>query len=347
VSELHQGVSRKMWSFLWPDRSPDDIPIESVTNGIHTLSWIGNRVKRLYDEFLGPDWVERIDDPAIWDKVVDIPDEALWSVRKHLKRTLRSFILDRARQRWMAGNYHPVQAVAAGVMLDPTALTIGFARRFATYKRANLVMRDVERLKALVNAPDRPVQFVFAGKAHPADDPAKHLVQDVYRILKRAEFGGRIAFIEDYDINVARHLVQGVDVWLNTPRRPNEASGTSGQKAAANGVLNLSVLDGWWREGYNGKNGWAIGEDVEYANTDEQDAADAESLYEILENEIVPLFYDRDENYIPRGWLQRVKESIRTLAPMFSTRRMVKEYTTEMYVPAAMSSVSGGDVGTA
>jgi starch phosphorylase len=188
------------------------------------------------------------------------------------------------------------------------------------------------------------VQFVFAGKAHPADDPAKHLVQDLYRTLKRAEFGGRIAFIEDYDINVGRHMVQGVDVWLNNPRRPNEASGTSGQKAAVNGVLNFSVLDGWWREGYNGKNGWAIGEDENYASADEQDAADAESLYEILENEIIPLFYDHDENYIPRGWLQRVKESIRTLAPMFSTRRMVKEYATDMYVPAAMPSASGDDV---
>jgi starch phosphorylase len=339
VSELHRDVSRKMWHFLWPDRAEDDIPIGLVTNGIHTLSWIGNRVKRLYDEFLGPDWVEQIDDPAIWDKVVDIPDEALWSVRKHLKRKLMSFIRERARQRWIAGGYHPVQAVAAGVMLDPAVLTIGFARRFATYKRANLLMRDVERLKELVNAPDRHVQIVFAGKAHPADDPAKHLVQDVYRTLKLAEFGGRIAFIEDYDINVARYLVQGVDVWLNTPRRPNEASGTSGQKATVNGVLNFSVLDGWWREGYNGKNGWAIGEDGDYANADEQDAADAESLYEVLENEIVPLYYDRDEYYIPRGWLQRVKESIRTLAPMFSTSRMVKEYTTDMYVPAAMSSV--------
>ena len=343
VSELHRDVSRKMWSFLWSDRAESDIPIESVTNGIHTLTWIGSRIKRLYDEFLGSDWTERIDDPLVWDKVVDIPDEALWSVRKHLKRRLMSFIQERVRLRWMAGGYHPVQAVAGGVMLDPAALTIGFARRFATYKRATLLVYDVERLKALVNTPNRPVQFVFAGKAHPADDPAKHLVQDLYRTLKRAEFGGRIAFIEDYDINVARHLVQGVDVWLNTPRRPNEASGTSGQKAAVNGVLNFSVLDGWWREGYNGKNGWAIGEDEEYPNRDEQDATEAESLYEVLENEIVPLYYDRDESYVPRGWLQRVKESIRTLAPTFSTWRMVKEYTTDMYVPAAMSSVFEGD----
>jgi len=342
VSELHRDVSRKMWRFLWPDRAEDEVPFESVTNGIHTLTWLAGRLKRLYDEYLGPDWVERIDDPTVWDGVMDIPDEALWSVRKHLKRKLMSLIRERARQRWIAGNYHPVQAVAAGVMLDPAALTIGFARRFATYKRAHLLLRDVERLREIVNVPDRPVQFVFAGKAHPADDPAKHLVQSVYRTLKQAEFGGRIAFIEDYDINVARHLVQGVDVWLNTPRRPHEASGTSGQKAAVNGVLNFGVLDGWWREGYNGKNGWAIGEDGEYSNQDEQDEADAESLYQVLENEIIPLYYDRDENWIPRGWLQRVKESIRTLAPMFSTSRMVKEYTTEMYVPAAMSSALEG-----
>jgi starch phosphorylase len=342
VSELHRDLSRKLWNFVWPDASEEDVPISAVTNGIHTLTWIGNRIKRLYDEFLVPGWVEHIDDPAVWDRVVDIPDEALWSVRKHLKRKLMSFIRERTRQRWIMGNYHPVQAVAGGVMLDPAALTIGFARRFATYKRASLLMRDVERLKALVNEPDRPVQIVFAGKAHPSDDPAKHLMQDIYRLLKRAEFGGRIAFIEDYDINVGRHLVQGVDVWLNTPRRPMEASGTSGQKAAANGVLNCSVLDGWWREGYNGKNGWAIGDDVEYADQEEQDQADGESLYEILENEIVPLYYDRDENYVPRAWLQRVKASIRTLAPIFSTSRMLKEYTTEMYVPAAMSGVPEG-----
>ena len=343
VSELHRDVARKMWNFLWPDTAEKDVPIGVVTNGIHTLTWLASRLKRLYDEYLGPEWVENIDDLVMWDKVVDIPDEALWAVRKHLKRNLMSLIRERTRQRWIAGNYHPVQAVAAGVMLDPAALTIGFARRFATYKRANLLIRDVERLKALVNTPDRPVQIVFAGKAHPADDPAKHLVQSVYRTLKQAEFGARIAFIEDYDINVARHLVQGVDVWLNTPRRPMEASGTSGQKAAVNGVLNCSVLDGWWREGYNGKNGWAIGDDVEYSNQEEQDTADSEVLYDLLENEIVPLYYDRDESYIPRGWLQRVKESIRTLAPMFSTSRMVKEYAVDMYVPAAMPSALGDD----
>jgi len=343
VSELHGDVSRKLWRFLWPDRPEEDIPINTVTNGIHTHTWLSGRLKRLYDEYLGPDWTEQIDDPGTWDKVMDIPDEALWAVRKHLKRKLASFIRERARQRWMSNGIHPVQVVASGVLLDPAALTIGFARRFATYKRATLLLRDVERLRALVSIPDRPVQIMFAGKAHPADEPAKRFIQDLYRLVKQPEFGGRIVFVEDYDINVARYLLQGVDVWLNTPRRPQEASGTSGQKAAINGVLNCSILDGWWREGYNGKNGWAIGDEEEYPNEEAQDEADSQSLYELLENEIVPLYYDRDDDYIPRRWLRKVKESIRSLAPTFSTWRMVKEYTAEMYVPAALSASFEGN----
>lgn len=344
VSELHGDVSRKLWRFLWPDRPEEDVPIHAVTNGIHTLTWLSGRLKRLYEECLGPDWIEKIDDPATWDKVKDIPDEALWAIRKHLKRKLASFIRERARQRWMSNSIHPVQVVASGVLLDPAALTIGFARRFATYKRATLLLRDVERLRALVSMPDRPVQIVFAGKAHPADEPAKRYIQDLYRLVKQPEFGGRIVFVEDYDINVARYLVQGVDVWLNTPRRPQEASGTSGQKAAINGVLNCSVLDGWWREGYNGKNGWAIGdEEEEYPDENAQDEADSQSLYELLENDIIPLYYDRDDDYVPRRWLRKVKESIRSLAPTFSTWRMVKEYTADMYVPAALSASFGGN----
>jgi len=257
-------------------------------------------------------------------------------VRQHLKRKLVAFIRERARLEWQRGGAHPVQVVAGGVLLDPYALTIGFARRFATYKRAALVLRNIDRLRKIVTDPARPVQFIFAGKAHPADDPGKHVIQDLYRVIKDAGLGGRMVFLEDYDMNVARHLVQGVDVWLNHPRRPLEASGTSGQKAAANGVLNLSVLDGWWREGYNGSNGWAIGDDTTFPDEGQQDAADAESLYSILENEIVPLYYERSyEDSVPSGWLRVVKESIRTLLPMFSTNRMLKEYMTEMYVPAA------------
>jgi starch phosphorylase len=228
-----------------------------------------------------------------------------------------------------------VQIVAGGVLLDPYALTIGFARRFATYKRAALMLRDTDRLLKLVNDPARPVQFIFAGKAHPADDPGKHVIQELYRMIKDSRLAGRIVFIEDYDMNVARYLVRGVDVWLNTPRRPLEASGTSGEKAAVNGVLNFSVLDGWWREGYNGENGWAIGDDREYPDTEAQDAADAASLFDTLEKSIVPLYYDRDnQSGLPLGWLHMVKESIRSLAPMFSTSRMLKEYMHEMYAPA-------------
>jgi starch phosphorylase len=244
------------------------------------------------------------------------------------------YLRDRVRERWRQGGFHPVQVVASGVMLNPYVLTIGFARRFATYKRADLILSDVDRLFELINRPNRPVQIIFAGKAHPADDPGKRLIQEIYRTVKLAENGGRIMFLEDYDMNVARYLVQGVDVWLNTPRRPMEASGTSGMKAGLNGVLNFSILDGWWREAYNGRNGWAIGEDREPEDAEVQDPADAESLYTTLENEIIPVYYDRDAYGVPREWLERVKASIRTVTPQFSTRRMLKEYVQRLYVPA-------------
>jgi len=259
----------------------------------------------------------------------------LWTVRRHLKRKLVHYMRERAREQWLATRVHPVQVVAAGVLLDPYALTIGFARRFATYKRANLILRDLDRLLRIVTQPHMPVQIIFAGKAHPADEPGKLLIQEVYRAVKKAENGGRLVFLEDYDMNLARYLTQGVDVWLNTPRRPNEASGTSGQKAAMNGVLNFSILDGWWREGYNGLNGWAIGDDREYDDPNQQDEADANSLYDILEHEIIPLYYrERSADGLPGDWIERMKESIRTLSPQFSVRRMVKEYTECMYFPA-------------
>jgi starch phosphorylase len=334
VSELHGEVARRMWHFLYPEREVDEVPISAVTNGIHTGTWLAPSLHRLYDRHLGRDWEERRDELGVWDRVRAIPDEELWAVRRHLKRKLANFIRDRARERWEAGQVVPVQVVAAGVLLDPYALTIGFARRFATYKRATLVLRDLARLLGLLRSAERPLQIIFAGKAHPNDDPGKKFIQDIYRLVKSHESAGRLVFIENYDINIARYLVQGVDVWLNTPRRPHEASGTSGQKAAINGVLNLSVLDGWWREAYNGENGWAIGDERDYDDPEEQDEADAESLYELLENEILPLYYEHEGNGIPHGWTRRMKESIATLAPIFSTRRMVKEYTTEMYVPA-------------
>jgi starch phosphorylase len=233
-----------------------------------------------------------------------------------------------------------VQVVSSGVLINPYALTIGFARRFATYKRASLVLRDVDRLLHIVNRPNMPVQILFAGKAHPADEPGKQLIQQVYRTVKKAETGGRIVFLEDYDMNLARYLVQGVDVWMNTPRRPLEASGTSGMKAALNGALNFSVLDGWWREAYNGHNGWAIGEDREYETSDGQDALDAENLYGTLEDEIIPLYYDRDPKEISYEWIARIKDSMRTNIPQFSTRRMVKQYVENLYSKAIKSPLS-------
>jgi starch phosphorylase len=243
--------------------------------------------------------------------------------------------MDRARTQWLRGDTHAVQTLAAGVLLDPYTLTIGFARRFAPYKRANLVFQDIDRLLELLNQPGMPVQIIFAGKSHPDHEGGKMLIQEVYRAVKRPSGGGRLVFLEDYDMNLGRYLVQGVDVWMNTPRRPNEASGTSGQKAALNGVLNFSVLDGWWREGYNGLNGWAIGGDVDYKDTRQQDVADAQSLYNTLENEIIPLYYqERSSDGLPGEWIARMKEAIRTLAPLFSTRRMVKEYVHGLYLPA-------------
>lgn len=334
VSELHGTVSRRMWNFLWPGRAEEDVPIHYVTNGVHTRSWLARRMGVLFETYIGADWLERLDDPAFWNDINKIPDEELWAVRRHLKNKLVNFTNERTRQQWLGGGLTPSQAVAGGVFLEPYSLTIGFARRFATYKRANLIFHDYDRIIKLITDSHKPVQVLFAGKAHPADEPGKLLIQQVYRAVKDTRSGGRLVFIEDYDINVARYLVQGVDVWMNTPRRPNEASGTSGMKAALNGVLNFSVLDGWWREGYNGKNGWAIGKDIDYDNPEEQDAADAQSLYETLENQIIPLYYDRDADKVPHEWLKLVKECLRTLVPQFSLRRMLKEYTTDYYLPA-------------
>jgi starch phosphorylase len=334
VSELHGDVARKMWRHLWPNRREDDVPISHVTNGVHTGTWLARRMRLLYSRYLGGDWMDNIDDPDLWALVDNIPDAELWAVRRHLKNKLVSYAIERARRQWVTGGFHPVQVVASGVLLEPYSLTIGFARRFATYKRGNLIMRDVDRLMRIVNNTTMPVQIIFAGKAHPADEPGKLVIQEVYRRVKDARTGGRLVFLEDYDMNLARLLVQGVDVWLNTPRRPNEASGTSGMKAALNGALNFSVLDGWWREGFNGRNGWAIGTEQDYADPNHQDEVDAASMYDTLENEIIPLYYqNRAADGLPSEWIARIKENIRTLAPQFSTRRMLKEYVTEMYIP--------------
>jgi starch phosphorylase len=333
VSELHGQVSRRMWQFMFPDTPVERVPIKAITNGVHTSTWLARRMKLLYDRYLGRDWLEEADDVSLFQAIFAVPDDELWAVRRHLKRKLAAFARERARAQWITTRRHPVQIVASGTLLDPYMLTIGFARRFATYKRGSLVLRDVDRLMRIITDVRRPVQIIFAGKAHPMDEPGKLIIQQVYRTLKRAEFGGRIVFLEDYDINLARYLVQGVDVWMNNPRRPLEASGTSGMKAALNGVLNFSVLDGWWQEGFNGDNGWAIGDETEQANPEEQDARDAESLYSTLENQIVPLYYENGQNELSPGWMRKMKTSIATLAPVFNTSRMVKQYVEDMYLP--------------
>jgi glycogen phosphorylase len=334
VSELHGHVAREMWHFLWKNERVEDVPITHVTNGVHTANWMARRLRLLLDLHFGEGWMDRLDDPNLWEKLDSLPPEALWEVHQHLKRKLNFYLRERVRDRWTVGGFHPVQVVSSGVLLNPYVLTIGFARRFATYKRASLILTDVERLLHVINRPNMPVQIIFAGKAHPADEPGKQLIQRIYRTVKRAETGGRLVFVEDYDMNLARYLVQGVDVWMNTPRRPMEASGTSGMKAGLNGALNFSVLDGWWREAYNGRNGWSIGEDKQSETSDAQDQADAADLYNTLENEIIPLFYDRDINNVPVEWVGRMKESIKIVAPQFSTRRMVKEYVEKLYSKA-------------
>lgn len=335
VSELHGEVSRDMWNFLWSDRSVKDVPIQHVTNGVHTRNWMARRMNILLEKYLGENWYEDLDDHELMEKINSIPDKELWGVHLHLKRKLSFYLKERVRDRWTHGGFHPVQVISSGVLINPYALTIGFARRFATYKRANLVLSDVERLLELINRPNMPVQIIFAGKAHPADDPGKKLIQQVYRTVKKAETGGRVVFIEDYEMNLARYLVQGVDVWMNTPRRPYEASGTSGMKAAINGVPNFSIMDGWWCEAYNGKNGWKIGDETKYNSNEEQDAADAEDMYTTLEHQIIPKYYNRNpKDLMSPDWLAFMKESMKTVIPQFSTRRMVKEYVEKFYVPA-------------
>ncbi|MDP7346160.1 MAG: alpha-glucan family phosphorylase [Anaerolineales bacterium] len=320
VSALHGKVSRRMWRHLWPQRQRGGIPIEHITNGVHTESWLARRIVLLFDRYLGENWRERLDERETWQRVEAIPDEELWETHCHLKRKLHAFVRARVAQR-------------GGALPDADALTIGFARRFAVYKRAGLLLHDMERLLALLYDSKRPLQIIFAGKAHPADEPGKHIIQALFRAAASAECGGRLAFIQDYDQNVARQLLQGVDIWLNTPRRPQEACGTSGQKAALNGVLNVSILDGWWPEGFNGRNGWAIGDETTPAEAEEHDARDAGLLYELLEDEVVPLYYRRDGDGLPREWIGMMKASIASVTPVFSARRMVKEYCTRMYAP--------------
>jgi len=337
VSELHGGVTRRMWHTLWLALPEDGVPISHITNGVHVPTWVAPEMVKLYDRYLGKDWMRSHDNPELWRLVYEIPDEEFWAVRQYLKTKLMSAIRERVRSQWAEGRIAPQQLVTMGVLLHPEALTIGFIRRFAGYKRPALVLRDIERLERILTDQWRPVQIIFAGKSHPADSPSKQLLQYVYSIAMDHKFRGRIAFVEDYDMHMARYLTQGVDVWLNTPQRLLEACGTSGMKASLNGVLHLSVRDGWWNEGYRGDNGWAIGDGPEGACSEAEDEADTEALYSLLEDTIVPLYYDRDNSGLPRGWMKLSKEAIRSVTPAFCSRRMLKEYLERMYIPSCMS----------
>jgi len=332
VSRLHGQVARRMWMGLWPGTAEDDVPIGGVTNGIHVPTWLAPEFGRLYEHYLGQGWLEKHDEAGLWDKVFDIPDSQLWAAHRRVKGKLIAAMLERAQKSWRNGDLTAEQLIMMGTLLDGKVLTIGFARRFAAYKRATLIFEDTERLERIVTDPLHPVQIVFAGKAHPADFEAKYLIQKVYSLAKDRRFQGRIAFVEDYDMHLAHYLTQGVDLWLNTPVPLAEACGTSGMKAVLNGVPHLSVPGGWWYEGYNGHNGWVI---PDYPSQAPQDKSAAEALYQLLEEKVVPLYYQRDRRGIPHGWVQLVKESMRSIVPAFCARRMVKEYAEQMYFPAA------------
>jgi starch phosphorylase len=331
VSKRHAEVTRRMWHGLWLDLSEDDVPIDHVTNGIHVPTWIEPKMELLLNKYLGPNWLEDHDNPLTWELIDNIPDEELWKTHYLLKLKLIDAIRERSRQRWAENRVSPSIVMAGGTLLDPSILTLGFARRFATYKRADLIFYDLERLKWLLNDRWRPIQIIFAGKAHPADDPGKRILQRVFNVARDPEMGGRIAFVEDYGEQFAQYMVHGVDVWLNNPMPPMEASGTSGMKAALNGVPHLSIMDGWWMEGFNGKNGWAFGQEAVNGNRDQ---TDAEAIYRILEEEVIPLYYKVSDEGIPHKWVKIMKECIKSNAPRFSARRMVKEYIQKSYAEA-------------
>jgi starch phosphorylase len=331
VSKKHGEVARRMWQALWPELPEDKVPIDYVTNGVHVPTWIEPKLELLFNQYLGPDWLEDHDNPSLWELVEKIPDDELWKTHYWLKIKLINAIRERSRQRWAKERVSPSIVLAGGALLDPSVLTFGFARRFATYKRADLIFYDLERLKNLLNDPWRPIQIIFAGKAHPADDPGKQVLQRVFNETRDPATGGRIAFVEDYGEQFAQYMVHGVDVWLNNPVPPMEACGTSGMKAALNGVPHLSIMDGWWMEGFNGKNGWTFGQDE---SGDNRGQADADAMYRILEQEVIPLYYKVSDDGTPHDWVKVMKESIKSNGPRFSTRRMVKEYIEKFYTKA-------------
>jgi starch phosphorylase len=335
VSSLHGEVSRAMWWGLFPNKPEDAVPIGHITNGVHVPSWLAPQMCRLYDRHLGVGWQNHSGTAKTWAEIENIDDGELWETHLSLKSQLIDFVRRRAREQAERRSEPEKTLQGLGKVLSPDALTIGFARRFATYKRANLILADMQRLASMVNDPKRPVQFLFAGKAHPHDEPGKKVLQQIAEMMRDSKFADKFVFIEDYDINVGRYLVQGVDVWLNNPRRPLEASGTSGQKVVLNGGLNLSVLDGWWAEAYDGFNGFAIGTSRTNSNMDVHDSRDGDDLYRVLRDELIPLFYQRDRDGLPRGWIKRMKRTIRTLGWRFNADRMVMDYTLKCYIPAA------------
>jgi len=335
VSKLHGRISREVWGSLWPGIPEKEVPIISITNGIHLKTWLSEEIGSLYHRYLGPSWSETVFDKSVWDQTDQIPDEELWSAHQRCKERLIVFARKRLMTQMQRRGRCPSELRQAEEVLDPKALTIGFARRFAAYKRGDLLLRDAKRLARLLNDPERPVQFIFAGKAHPKDTSGKEIIRHIIHFASEETVRRRIVFLEDYDMDVARFLVRGVDVWLNNPRRPMEASGTSGMKAAVNGVLNMSTLDGWWPEGYIPEGGWVIGDEQDYQNQDYQDMIEAQAIYSILENEVVPLYYTRSADDLPRAWIAKMKATIKWVAPRFNTHRMLAEYVRRFYNPAA------------
>jgi starch phosphorylase len=336
VSAKHGEVSRKMWQSLWPETPEDQVPITSITNGVHVPTWISPSKQRLFNRYLGAGWLDDHDDPAVWQLIDDIPAREFWEVHRRLKTKLIDRIRERARRRWVGDHINCTNVIAGGVMLDPFILTLGFARRFATYKRADLIFHDLERLQQILLHPWQPVQIIFAGKAHPADDPGKRVLQRVFNFARDPRLGARIAFVEDYGEQLAQYLVHGVDVWLNNPLPPLEACGTSGMKATLNGLPQLSILDGWWIEGFDGDNGWAFGAD----GGGDRDAQDAAAIYDILEKQVVPKYYEIDDDGVPQAWVKLMKHAITSTAARFSARRMVKEYAQKCYQEALNSSIT-------
>ena len=333
VSKLHGEVSRELFSDVWPHIAPSESPITYVTNGVHTCTWLAPKMKELYNKYLIPYWQDNIHEDYVWEKIKTIPDEKLWKVHMDRKAKLIALVKENVTRRLRREGVSYEEIVEATSKLNPEALTIGFARRFATYKRATLIFKDLERITQILNDENKPVQLIFAGKAHPADREGADLIKYIHEISMKPQFKGKIFILENYNIEISRYMVSGVDIWLNNPRRPMEASGTSGQKASVNGVVNFSVLDGWWAEGYNQKNGWSIGTNKEYSSYEEQDRADSESIYYTLENKIIPTYYNKDKDGISKGWMELMKNSIMSTGGKYSTARMLVDYTNQLYMP--------------